>query len=215
MKTNKILTGLFALLIATSCNVASARYLTSDPIGLEGGVNTYGYAAGNPTKYVDPNGLDIVVIENGPTRGQPHVSSDGNPIGHTAIGVTGHGISSSGNGTDLGSSLTDYLLDQASRRNTTVYIIPTTPEQDAKAWAELRNNYKKYGLPKTAGNCSDLSNDALSKAGIDETLTPNIWPGSAGARASKAGASPIYIPKNSTSIPDVLNQFNPRPYPWF
>lgn len=207
MQTKKILAGFFAMLIATSCNVASARYLTSDPIGLEGGVNTYGYAAGNPTKYVDPNGLDIVVIENGPTSG--------NPIGHTAIGVTGHGVASSGNSTPLGSSVTGYIHEQSGRRDTTVYIIPTTPEQDAAAWEELKNNYKYRGLPYTNGNCSDLSNDALTKAGIDDTLMPNIYPGSAGARARNAGATPIVIPKNSPSVPSNLIPFNPRPYPWF
>ncbi len=188
--------------------------------------NRFAYAVNSPLVFTDKTGLDIMIIENHATKG--------NPIGHTAIAITGRGVYSMGNADKedrrdrrdnknniLGGGANDYLIRELPRRDTTIIIIKTTPEQDAAVDKSMMDQASSkpvlaQGVGILSDNCSTRVNEALDAAGINSPFQPppHAMPGSAGFRAIGSGlpSTTIEIPKDSNLTEadrQAIKQFEP------
>ncbi|HEX8308072.1 MAG TPA: RHS repeat-associated core domain-containing protein [Allosphingosinicella sp.] len=175
----------------------TGRYLEVDPIGLAGGINVYGYARSNPLGYVDPSGLETAVIIGGP------ISS--NPFGHASVATTGKGVYSAGTGTPYGSNLTDFLNQQATYRDSTVYILDTTPAQERIIREHMRRQPNRLPDPRSdplgalEDNCATRVRDALLAAGVELGLISrnSPFPGDLGHGARALSTRQVHVPQGT------------------
>jgi len=152
------------------------RYLQPDPIGLNAGTNMFQSVGANPLRYIDPDGLDIIIAARaGATMRSapiPHVSSGTTDRGVlrgfrpkselAAAGSLAKGI------VGLDPTVPGELRRDIPQKLPIELVIPTSREQDL-AYERCLDVYDDSRYSPLGRNCTDPVETCLREIGFDVT----------------------------------------------
>jgi RHS repeat-associated protein len=160
----------------------TGRYIQSDPIGLDGGSNTYGYVGGDPLSRVDPLGLAAAGRAIGGQIGAWTAGIAGAETGPIDLAIVAGGRYAGG---VLGSAIEDWVFPPSG---------PLEAAQGNVADSQIEKDYGeaasecKLGGKKPEDKCEWLERNAAKYSPARVKATQKAW-GCRGSRHGKGGKS--------------------------